>query len=64
MFLALASAVGAKPAELLPDLTNFIDHGLVDRKVLEENLREEEGVGWAAKIISSGIKKEANHEKN
>ena len=64
MFLTIASAVGAKPSELLPDLKNFIEHDLVDRKVLEKNLNEEEGVDWAAKIISSGIKKEANHGKN
>lgn len=63
MFLQLASAIGVQPGGLLPETKNSPIQDLVDRKILKQRLIEEEGVGWAERIISSGMKKEVDDER-
>jgi transcriptional regulator with XRE-family HTH domain len=64
VFIQLAGAVGVKPDELLPDKQYFIEPELFDTKIIEEKLREHEGVGWVTRVISSGLKVGSNDRKN
>ncbi|MBW2662415.1 MAG: helix-turn-helix domain-containing protein [Deltaproteobacteria bacterium] len=64
MLLQLASAVGVQPVGLLPETKNSPEQDLIDRNILKKSIMEEEGVGWAERVISSGMKMEVNDERN
>ncbi len=63
MLLQLASAVGVQPVGLLPETKNSPKQDLIDRKILKQKLREEEGVSWAERVISLGMKMEVDDER-
>ena len=63
MLLQLASAVGVQAVGLLPETKNTPKQDLIDRKILKKTLMEEEGVGWAERVISSGMMMEVDDER-